>query len=257
MICNVSIKFGTLLSEARKLGASRLATGHYARIQTDQKGKTHLFRGNDRTKDQSYFLARLTPKQLARACFPVGKLTKSEVRSLARKNRFTPAASGESQDICFIKGKSYGRFLALQEGFDPESGLIQDISGNVLGEHRGLHLFTIGQRRGIGCPASAPYYVVRMDRERNRLVVGFKKDLQSAECRVEKINWIIQKPNSPITVYTRVRYRHKAAASTLFPVDAQSATVQFKTRQSAITPGQGAVFYRDDEVLGGGWIAAQ
>jgi len=254
LVCNPSIKFGTVLSFARKLGASHLATGHYARIARDGSGRLHLLKGLDRKKDQSYFLALMTQSKLTSACFPLGDMTKSEVRNLAHSKGLHPGKSNESQDICFIKGNTYGGFLSCQSGFQPKPGLIENVNGNLLGEHRGLHLFTIGQRRGINCPAAEPYYVVKIDRANNRLVVGFKKDLLSSECKIVKINWINQKPTTPIRVHTRVRYRHTAAPSTLFPVDENTAIVKFKSPQSAVTPGQGAVFYRDDEVLGGGWI---
>jgi tRNA-specific 2-thiouridylase len=255
LVCNPSIKFGALLSFARKLGASRLATGHYARISKDTQGGYHLLKGLDREKDQSYFLAMMTQSKLAYACFPLGHMKKSEVRKLSGDRGLQPVTRRESQDICFIKGNTYGKFLSSQPGFEPKPGAIEDVLGNVLGAHKGLHLFTIGQRRGINCPAPQPYYVVRIDTTRNRLIVGFKDDLLSSECNILNINWITQKPAGPIRIHTRMRYRHDAAASTLFPVDGETALIRFDRPQSAIAPGQGAVFYRDDEVLGGGWIA--
>jgi tRNA-specific 2-thiouridylase len=254
LVCNPRIKFGTVLSFVKKLGALRLATGHYARLSRDDQGRFHLLRGIDRKKDQSYFLAMMTQSKLASACFPLGDMTKKAVVNLAREKGLQPLKNAESQDICFIKGNKYGEFFLTQSGFDPEPGIIEDVNGDILGEHQGLHLFTIGQRRGINCPAAKPYYVVRIDKTKNRLIVGFKKDLLSSECKIVNINWINQEPDAPIEVRTRVRYRHIAAPSTLIPVDASTAVVRFKTPQSALTPGQGAVFYRDDEVLGGGWI---
>jgi tRNA-specific 2-thiouridylase len=255
MVCNSTIKFGTVFDFAHNLGASMLATGHYAGLTRDSRGRFHLIKGVDSKKEQSYFLALMSQKQLAHTLFPLGKMTKSDVIELAQKNNLEPVKKGESQDVCFIKNKNYGEFLALQEGFEPKPGRIVDVNGNLLGRHRGLHLFTIGQRRGINRPWSEPYYVVSMDPGQNLLTVGFKKDLLSSECRVKNINWINQKPHSPITVHTRVRYRHNAAASTLFPVDEKTARIRFEKPQSAITPGQCAVFYQNDEVLGGGWIA--
>ena len=256
LVCNPSIKFGTLLTCALKLGASRLATGHYASISVDSTGKFHLLRGLDRKKDQSYFLAFMTQKQLARASFPLGKMTKSDVKKLAKEKGLRPAVKKESQDICFIKDNRYGDFISQLRDFKPKPGNIVDIKGNILGKHNGLHLFTVGQRRGINCPALQPYYVVRMDINQNRLIVGLKKDLLSSSCKVSKINWIVEKPSSPLDVHTRVRYRHKAVRSKLIPDDSTSATVIFKNPQSAVTPGQGAVFYKDEEVIGGGWIDA-
>lgn len=253
LVCNPSIKFGTILAAVRESGASCLATGHYARITKDDSGY-HLLRGTDTQKDQSYFLAFLSQEQLAAACFPLGKMTKAAVRKLAEEKGLRPDVKKESQDVCFIKGCSYGEFLARHQELVPKPGPIQDMNGRILGAHKGLHLFTIGQRRGINCPASEPYYVTRIDMARNCLIVGFKKDLLSSECRVTGISWIIQAPRSPIKVHTRLRHRHKAAPSTLTPLDNNWAIVRFETPQSAITPGQGAVFYRGEEVLGGGWI---
>lgn len=254
IVCNLSIKFGIMLDLARKLGASSLATGHYARIKKDDEGRFHLLKGMDPAKDQSYFLAFLSQKQLAHACFPLGGMTKSEVIRLANENGLTPVIKDESQDICFIKNKKYSDFLALQPGFVPKPGLIENMNGKIIGKHKGLHLFTIGQRRGINCPASEPYYVIRFDTDQNRLIVGFKKDLLSLECRVTSVNWINHKPVLPVSVFTRLRYRHQAVASTLFPLDNNTAVIKFKVPQSAVTPGQGAVFYHNDEVLGAGWI---
>jgi tRNA-specific 2-thiouridylase len=257
MVCNSTIKFGTVLDFAHKLGASTLATGHYAGKTRDNQGRFHLIKGVDPKKEQSYFLALMSQKQLARTLFPLGSMTKSEVITLAHKNGLEALKKRESQDVCFIRNKNYGEFLALQEEFEAKPGRIVDVNGNLLGRHKGLHLFTIGQRRGINRPCSEPYYVVSMDPGQNLLTVGFKKDLLSFECRVNNINWINQKPNSPINVHTRVRYRHNAAASKLFPLNEKTAKVRFEKPQSAITPGQCAVFYQDDEVLGGGWIAHQ
>jgi tRNA-specific 2-thiouridylase len=254
MVCNPLIKFGTVFDFARKLGASILATGHYAVLKKDHKNTYHLLKGIDPKKDQSYFLARLTQEHLAGACFPLGLMKKSDVRQLASQKGLKPVKTTESQDVCFIKGKNYGDFLARQPGFEPKPGMIKDVNGNVLGEHKGLHLFTIGQRRGINCPASEPYYVIQMDTRQNILTVGFKKDLYTSQCKVEKINWIQESKGRPMHVHTRVRYRHTAAASELIPVDGNTATVRFEKPQEAVTPGQCAVFYKGDEVLGGGWI---
>lgn len=254
MVCNPLIKFGTMLEFARRLGASCLATGHYAGITKDKDGRFHLLKGVDPEKDQSYFLAFMSQKQLAHACFPIGMMTKAEVIKLAKDQGLDHFIKQESQDICFIKGKTYGEFIALQKNLIPQTGLIEDIDGNIIGKHKGLHLFTIGQRRGINLPASEAYYVVRIDRKQNRIIVGFKDSLMASECNVTDINWIDKEPTSPVKVYTRVRYRHKAALSILFLDGGNKATVRFENPQEAITPGQGAVFYDGNEVLGGGWI---
>jgi len=256
LVCNPLIKYGTMLEFARRLGASCLATGHYAGITKDKDGRFHLLKGVDPKKDQSYFLAFMSQKQLAHACFPLSMMTKAEVIKLAKEHELDHFIKQESQDICFIKEKTYGEFIALQKGLIPQPGLIEDIDGNIIGKHKGLHLFTIGQRRGINLSASEPYYVVKIDRKQNRIVVGFKDSLMASECKVTGINWI-DKESRPggIKVYTRLRYRHKPVLSTLFPEPGNKAMVRFETPQSAITPGQGAVFYRGNEVLGGGWIA--
>ena len=251
--CNAAIKFGPLLASARQLGASHLATGHYIRKSRDTKGRHHLLKGLDPEKDQSYFLAFLSQSQIAAARFPLGGMTKQQVKALARSKGLVPIQQEESQDICFIKDKAYTDFLR-QRGVLQQPGPITDVKGNVLGQHKGLHGFTIGQRRGIDCPAPDPYYVLRLDTERNRLVVGSRKDLYSDACRVAGINWIGEAPNRPIRVMTKIRYSHPGAQATLFPGEGDQAVLRFDEKQSAITPGQGAVFYQGEEVMGGGWI---
>jgi len=252
MVCNRTIKFGLLRSYARKLGATSLATGHYARIKKDNIGNFHLLKAMDAKKDQSYFLAFLDQDQIADSCFPLGETRKSEVEKLAEQRGLVPITTDESQDVCFIKNSTYGDFLIKHQGLQPEPGDIIDTNGNTIGKHNGLHLFTVGQRRGINCPASEAYYVVKIDAAHNRLIVGFKKELFSSECRVKDINWIIKGIKTPTQVYSRIRYRNKSLLSTLTPLDKHTATVKFADPQPAITPGQGAVFYRDEEILGGG-----
>jgi tRNA-specific 2-thiouridylase len=254
LICNPSIKYGILMDKAKSLGASLLATGHYARIRSCGTGRMQLFRGKDSRKEQSYFLARLTQEQLAMAVMPLGDYTKDQTRHIAREKGLVPAASQESQDICFIRSGDYGEFLKRQPGFSSRPGPIEDIEGRRIGRHGGLHQFTIGQRRGIGCPASEPYYVVRLDTERNCLVVGFERHLRTRSFRVSQINWIARQPSAPRDISVRIRYRHPAVEARLKPLDHQCAEVLFNTAQSAVSPGQGAVFYQGDEVLGGGWI---
>ena len=255
LVCNPSIKFGALLDEARQLGASRLATGHYARVEGGPGTRYRLRRGVDETKDQSYFLSRLTQDQLARACFPLGTLTKAKVKALAAAKGLQPVTRQESQDVCFIRDARYADFLVRTTGACPQPGDIVDTAGHRVGTHNGLHHYTVGQRRGINCPASQAYYVVRIDTRRNRLVVGFKEELTVDSCRVLDINWIAGVPDGPMQADTRIRYRHKAVPATVSPVGLDCAVVRFDQPQAAVTPGQGAVFYRGDEVLGGGWIA--
>ncbi len=250
LVCNPRIKFGALLQWAGKKGAQFLATGHYARIRQDENGRCRLFKGADLGKEQSYFLARLNQEQLQRAVFPLGGMTKSEVRARAARHGLVPAVSEESQDICFIREGRYPEVLDLPASPGP----IEDVDGNLLGEHQGLHRFTVGQRRGINRPAARPYYVVRLDRARNCLVVGSKEELLATACRVVGINWIIAPPHAARRVSTRVRYRTREVSSTLTPLDEKSALVAFDVPQSAVTPGQAAVFYDGDEVLGAGFI---
>ena len=257
MVCNPFIKFGACLSLAAEQGASHLATGHYARVRKDGNGTFHLLCGKDHKKDQSYFLARLNQQMLSKAVFPLGAFTKAETIALSQKLGLKPVAPKESQDICFINDCTYGEFLVQQPGFHSHKGLVQDIDGHIIGDHQGLHHYTIGQRRGINIPASEPYYVVRIEPEQNRLVVGFKQDAFSDTCYVEEIQWIHEPPPQPIKVMTRIRYRHEAAPSQITPIGNHAARIRFEVPQSAITPGQAAVFYDRDEVLGGGWIRAE
>lgn len=254
LTCNPTIKFGILLEKARSFGATHLATGHYARIRASANGRMQLFRGKDPQKEQSYFLARLTQDQLASAAMPLGDYTKKQTRQIARAKGLQPTAFQESQDICFIRSGDYSQFLKRQPGFSSYPGPIEDTEGNLIGRHNGLHQYTIGQRRGINCPASEPYYVVRLDTERNCLVVGFQHHLRAESCRVSHINWIAEQPSEPRDITVRIRYRHQAVEARLKPLENMCAEVVFKAPQSAVSPGQGAVFYQDDEVLGGGWI---
>ena len=255
VICNPVIKFGICLSRAREMGASRLATGHYARIRPDRHNRYHLYRGKDASKDQSYFLARMNQEMLARTLFPLGSYTKSETKSLARQLGLTPVNPLESQDVCFIPDPTYNDFLTRQPGFKPAEGPIETENGEVIGRHSGLHRYTIGQRRGINIPAAEPYYVTRIDAAQNRLVVGPKQAVYARACIVSDIHWIQGQPPNNIHVDTRIRYRHEAAPAQLTLLNNEQAQVHFESPQSAVTPGQAAVFYSGDEVLGGGWIA--
>ena len=254
LVCNPSIKFEVLFARAQALGAERIATGHYARTGGGTDGHRHLWRGADRSKDQSYFLARLTQEQLGRAVFPLAEQTKQETIQMAAAKGLKPITAGESQDICFIRNAHYAEFLARQPGFEARPGPIEDVHGRVVGQHPGVHRFTIGQRRGINCPADRPYYVVHIDHPRNCLVVGYQEHLATDRCHVTEINWIIPPPEGPMALDVRIRYRHSAVPATLTPIRADGAEVRFARPEPAVTPGQGAVFYLGDEVLGGGWI---
>ncbi|MFW6080834.1 MAG: MnmA/TRMU family protein, partial [Desulfosalsimonas sp.] len=245
-----------VLEHAQKLGADFLATGHYARI--DNTGKLPVLeKGADKRKDQSYFLAMLAPAQLSRACFPLGDLRKSQVREIAEKNGLKPASGGESQDICFIQRGNYAEFLENRGKINIASGPIVDQEGHLIGRHKGLHRYTVGQRRGINCPASAPYYVIRIDPENNQLVVGFKNTLYTDYCYIKQVNWLIPKPDNPIRVKAKIRYRHREADALLEPESGDRALIRFEQPQAAIAPGQTAVCYTGDTVAVGGWIENQ
>ena len=253
--CNPLIKFGPVLDRALALGADRLATGHYARRGVDSEGRVHLYRGLDPVKEQSYFLARLTPVQLTRAAFPLGELNKVEVIRLATASGLMPEPAPESQDVCFVRQQGYAAFLAAAGHVTPRPGPIVDVHGRTLGRHDGLHRFTVGQRQGINCPGPQPYYVVRLEPEADRLVVGGKSDIFSGGCRVLDLNWIQPPPVGWFQVEVRLRYRSPPCPAKV-RVDEQGATVLFNAPQAAVTPGQSAVFYQGQEVLGAGWIAA-
>lgn len=254
MVCNTAIKFGLMLESAAQMGASHLATGHYAICEKTPQNRYVLKKGRDGSKEQSYFLAMLNQSQLAHAKFPLGRMTKQQVSQMAATNKLIPVSGDESQDICFIKNKHYSRFLAEHAGLQPIPGEIVDVDGKCVGRHQGLYLYTIGQRRGINSPATEPYYVIRLDTDNNRLVVGFKKDLYRHECKIHQINWIPEKPETSMRVMTKIRYRHDPAASEIFPTGEDTAIINFFSPQPAITPGQAAVCYHSDRVVAGGWI---
>ena len=261
--CNTDVKFEPLLRMARQIGAERLATGHYARIRkNDRTGRWELLRAKDDTKDQSYFLWGLTQEQLARSEFPLGELTKEEVRAAARRVCLPVADKPESMELCFVPNGNYVQFI---EAYSRERGAplpggggeIVNADGAVVGRHHGVHQFTIGQRKGLGFAAGKPLYVLEIDRGSNRVVVGDDESLRQATCEVEGINWIaLGNPSESLRVAVKIRHKHVPAAATVQPLDATHARVAFDTPQRAITSGQGAVFYDvdGDRVLGGGWI---
>jgi len=259
--CNNDVKFAELLTTARQIGAGRVATGHYARVRHNREtGRCELLRAVDESKDQTYFLFGLTQEQLAHAEFPLGELTKQEVRAIARRLAVPVAEKPESQEICFVPSGSYVRFIEsyLQEqgsALASEPGEIVLTSGEVVGRHEGLHHYTVGQRRGLGVAIGRPVFVVALDRERNRLVVGEDAELHSAGCDVRDVNWIaFEQPEGPVQASVRIRNRHQPAEAEITATSATTARVHFREPQRAITPGQAAVFYSGEKVLGGGWI---
>ncbi len=253
LICNRQIKFGHLLKAAADCGADRIATGHYAVTRTDEDGRPGLLKGKDPLKDQSYFLSMLTRSQLGKSLFPLGHLTKEAVREIAGRENLVPLHRSESQDICFVKGNAVADFLRSKTGVEPASGDILTTDGERIGKHDGLHRFTVGQRRGINCPASRPYYVKRIDVENNALVVCFKEALEEKIFYADRLNWIKGDPAFPLRAFTKIRYNHQGEYATV-KEHAGGVKVIFDTAQQAIAPGQAAVFYQGNEVLGAGII---
>ncbi len=257
--CNRRFKFHHLLARAEALGAHRVATGHYARIARDpDTGSCRLLRARDEGKDQSYFLFDLAPEQLARIEFPLGELRKSEVRARARALGLATAEKPESQEICFVPDGDYAAVVAaLRPDRLPGEGEIVDRAGRVLGRHAGVQHFTVGQRRGLGLSAQRRLYVTALDAARNRVVVGAEEELAATGAALEGVSWVGGRPpGSSLRVRVRVRYRHDGAPATVTPGPAQRAEARFDQPVRAVAPGQAAVFYAGDEVLGGGWIAA-
>jgi tRNA-specific 2-thiouridylase len=254
--CNRDIRFGFLLRWARRQGADFLATGHYARVRR-QDGRYQLLRARDRAKDQSYVLHTLTQEQLAHVLFPLGELTKEDVRAIARERGLGVAGQPESQDVCFLAGEDYRPFLAQRAPEAVRPGPILDTSGQILGRHTGLVNYTIGQRKGIGVPAPHPLYVLALDRERNALIVGSAEELGHKECTVAQMHYISgEVPREPFSASAKIRYRHRAAAFTATPLPERRLRVSFKHPQRDITPGQYLVLYQGEVVLGGGVICA-
>jgi tRNA-specific 2-thiouridylase len=254
--CNQFIKFEVLLQRARKLGADFIATGHHARVELDRRSSRCLLRkGKDQKKDQSYFLYTMTQEQLASTLMPVGDYTKNDIREKARSLNLTTAERQESQEICFVPDDDYTRFLAdwVPEAFHP--GPIVDVDGKVLGQHRGIVHFTIGQRRGIGVAAPEPLYVLDIRADEQTVVVGGNDMLYREGLVASHLNYIsLEKVEHPLQVKARIRYKHEAAAAVLTPLEPDKVLVRFASPQRAVTPGQAVVFYQEDTVVGGGTI---
>jgi len=260
--CNSRLKFASLDRLAVSLGCEKVATGHYARVEFDSSTNRYkLLRGRNQQKDQSYFLWELTQSQLSRAMFPLGEMSKPEAREAARSHGLAVAEKKESQEICFVPDGDYAGFIDRyleSEGEAnrlPGAGEIVDSTGRVIGQHGGVQRYTIGQRRGIGIADERPLYVISLDAEKNRVVVGADEELLKPEFVAAGVNWIaLDSPAEAVRADVRVRYRHNAAPATITPLENNFARVLFDEPQRAITPGQATVFYRSDEVLGGGWI---
>jgi tRNA-specific 2-thiouridylase len=256
--CNRRFKFHHLLERARAFGATSVATGHYARLEDDGSGGRRLLRGQDEGKDQSYFLFDLGQEQLAHACFPLGSLTKDQVRERARGLGLATAEKPESQEICFVPDGDYAAIVeALRPDSLPGEGDVVDGDGRVLGRHSGVHRFTVGQRRGLGVSAARPLYVTQLDPITNQVTVGGVDELESAGAWIDAVSWVAGTPPAEsIEASVRVRHRDEARAAKIEPGAGATAQVRFDQPVRAVTPGQAAVFYQGDTVLGGGWIAS-
>jgi tRNA-specific 2-thiouridylase len=255
ILCNNYVKFHHLVEKAAGIGADRVATGHYARVRYDEAlGRWLLLRGRDRSKDQSYFLFGLTQDQLSRSVFPLGELTKPEVREIARRAGLPTYDKPESQEICFVQGRSYADFVEKYTGTAAaKAGNIVNQDGNVVGSHGGIHKYTIGQRKGL-IAAGRPQYVVKIEPLENRIVIGDDPDLQRPRFSVRDVNWIaIEQLTTPIRCEVQIRNRFEPQPATV-SWEENAIVVEFDSPQRAITPGQAAVFYWDDVVVGGGWI---
>ena len=254
--CNTEVKFASLVEKTRALDVAHVATGHYARKDEDPAtGRARLLRGHDRRKDQSYFLFGLTQEQLRTALFPVGGLEKSAVRRLAAERRLPVADKPESMEICFVPDGDYAGFVERQAPNAVRPGPIVDEAGRVLGEHRGVHRFTVGQRKGLGVTAQRPRYVLRVLQESATVVVGDEQALLADSLVARDVNWLsIPPPRGELRADVRIRYRHAEAPAMLTPVDDGRVQVRFDAAQRALTPGQAAVFYDGEVCLGGGWI---
>ncbi|MEO8070749.1 MAG: tRNA 2-thiouridine(34) synthase MnmA [Acidobacteriota bacterium] len=254
--CNADLKFSVLLERAIGFQADAVATGHYARVQFDEDTRRYrLLRGADSDKDQSYFLFSLTQRQLAHAMFPIGHLTKARVREEAHRLGLSVADKPDSHEICFVPDGDAAGFVERRLQAPVVDGEIVDTSGHTLGRHRGVHRYTVGQRKGLGISGTIPLYVLKIDATDQRLTVGPREDLGRASFSAASMNWISgNAPDGPTRVTARIRHRHADAAATVVADASGRAQIDFDTPQLAITPGQAVVLYDGDEVVGGGWI---
>jgi len=261
-LCNNHLKFDQLLIVAQQIGADALATGHYARVAfDDRRGRWLLKRATDPSKDQTYFLFGLTQEQLSRTLFPLGEMTKPQVRELARQHGLALAEKPDSQEICFVPGGDYKNFLdaylAEQGSSLPDTaGELVTADGQVIGEHNGIHNFTVGQRKGLGVATGSPLYVIQINGDKRQVVVGGQDELYSRTLHVHRLNFIsIDDLREPMRVTVKIRHRHEPAAAVIEKSGPDEVLATFDRPQRAVAPGQAAVFYDGDLVVGGGWIA--
>lgn len=259
VLCNQHVKFDLLMKRALELGAEYLATGHYARIEKGNGNALTLKRACDESKDQTYFLYTLTQKELGRLMFPLGALTKDEVRELAREMNLRQADKPDSTGVCFVPTGNYRDFLVSRGAFTEREGEIINTEGVVLGSHKGVFSFTLGQRRGLGIATGRPMYVTEIEPDTNRVIVGEEDKIYGTKLLAENLTWINStyiagRLENKVKVKAKIRYRHSASDAFVTINKETGALVEFENPQRAITPGQAVVFYDEDEVLGGGWI---
>ncbi len=261
-LCNNHLKFDQLLIVAQQIGAEAVATGHYAQVEFDEpSGRWLLKRPTDRSKDQTYFLFGLTQEQLSRTLFPLGGMTKPEVRELARKHGLALAEKPDSQEICFVPGGDYKRFLDAYleeqgESLPDTAGELVTSDGRVIGEHTGIHNFTVGQRKGLGVATGSPLYVLQIKGDQRQVVVGEQENLYSKTLVAKRTNLVsVDELRNSMRVSVKIRHRHEPAAAMIEKTGSDEILVTFDEPQRAVTPGQAAVFYDGDVIVGGGWIA--
>jgi tRNA-specific 2-thiouridylase len=256
VICNEKIKFGLLYEKALALGADKIATGHYARLEYSRRiGRFILRRGKGKDHDQTYFLFSLSQGQLSHAIFPLAGYTKEKTRNVAKKLKLMTFNTSSSQDICFVQDRDYAEYIRKKTGIEIEEGDIVDKAGKYMGRHKGIPYYTIGQRRGLGIAYKEPLYVIGIDMKSNRVIVGTKKDVLKKSLIAHKLNWVaVESIDRSIRVKAKIRYNHEAQYAQVTPLDSGHVRVDFDAPQEAPTPGQAAVFYDKDIVVGGGWI---
>jgi tRNA-uridine 2-sulfurtransferase len=255
VMCNNWLKFGKLWDFAKQVGAERIATGHYARLEpVEGEDRPALYRGSDPGKDQSYVLFGIDPELLSKVLLPVGTFQKPAIRELAHQSGMRVADKPDSQEICFIPDNDYAGFLSRYRGVHDTAGELVDPQGNVLGQHDGYEKFTIGQRRGLGIAFGSPRFVISIDAESRQVVIGMKEDLACGELEADKSNWLVAGLPAEFECKAQIRYRHTAATATVTVLDENRFRVIFNEPQFGVAPGQAVVLYDGDRVLGGGWI---
>ena len=254
VICNRFLKFGELFSFAREKGADFLATGHYVRVEKEEDGAFALKKGRDEKKDQSYVLYRLPREILSHILFPLGSYRKEETRALAQKLSLPVANKAESQEICFVPEDDYKAYLSQHRPHRFRAGDIVDMQGQILGQHRGLPFYTIGQRKGLGIAAAHPLYVIALDEANNRVIVGRNEELYASSLFASDVNWLMEEPTQEISVHAKIRYGSREVQANVLPLEDGAVKVSFLEPQRAVTPGQSVVFYSGERLVGGATI---